>query len=88
MGMSSSERRNSVQKWEYCRLNGFGKYSVTVMTTLLGTKNIEVKRDKSKGDQTDEDAYCRVIAELGSQGWEAIGYLGQTGTILFKRPLA
>lgn len=77
----------TVQKWEYCRLNGFGKYSVTVMRPQ-NTVNIEVKRDKSKGDQSDEDAYHRVIAELGSQGWEAIGYLGQTGTILFKRPLA
>jgi hypothetical protein len=74
-------------RWEYCHLNRFSKPYTIAYYRPNGTAVVEVRRDKAKGDGSDEDAGNRAMAELGAQGWEAIGHLGQTGTILFKRSL-
>ena len=74
-----------MQCWEYCHLNRFSKPYTIALYGPSKTLVTEVKRDKSKGDGNDDDAYQRTIAELGLNGWEAVGHLGQTGTILFKR---
>ena len=76
-----------MQRWEYCHLNRFSKPYTIYFYQPSGTRVFEVKRDKSKGDGDDDAACLRMIAELGMQGWEAVGHLGQTGTILFKRPV-
>ena len=77
----------AVIKWEYCQIQAFSTPYRIVFMRANGAQSIEIKRDRSKGDHDDNDAYQRAIAELGMQGWEAIGYQGQTGNILFKRPL-
>jgi hypothetical protein len=77
-----------MQRWEYCHLNQFSKpYNIKYYRATRGADIVEVKRDKTKGDRSDEDACNRILAELGLQGWEAVGHLGQAATILFKRPL-
>ncbi|HEU5342957.1 MAG TPA: hypothetical protein VFU60_01300 [Ktedonobacterales bacterium] len=74
-------------KWEYCRLEAFSKPYRVLYMRVDGAQSFEVKRDKNKGDGSDDAAYLRTIAELGLQGWEALGYQGPTGNILFKRQL-
>ena len=76
-----------MQKWEFCHLYQFAKPYTIKFYQTTGAHVVEVKRDKSKGDGSDEDACSRAMAELGAQGWETVGHLGQTASILFKRPL-
>ena len=65
-----------MQKWEYCRIKGWvstrdESYSLSVFD---GTNKqwVSIKRDKSKGDSSDQDAVDRVFYQLGLDGWELV----------------
>lgn len=70
-----------MQRWEYCSVFS-GKVT---FYKVSGTVVLAIKRDKAKGDRDDNDAYNRVIAELGLDGWEYAGLNGLASW--FKRPL-
>jgi hypothetical protein len=74
-----------MQRWEYCCLN-VGELQ---MLSADSIKSIEIKRDKSKGDGYDWDAFLRTIAKLGLDGWEMVGNEAVNNKIIlwFKRPL-
>ena len=69
-----------MQRWEYYSLN-VGELQ---MLSADSIKSIEIKRDKSKGDRYDLDAYFRTVAKLGADGWEMVG---TDRGLFFKRPL-
>ena len=70
-----------MQRWEHCSVFS-GKVT---FYKVSGTTALIIKRDKAKGDRDDNDAYNRVIAELGLDGWEFAGMNGLASW--FKRPL-
>jgi hypothetical protein len=83
-----------MQKWEYCRLSNRYNDEPFVLTFYrpTGVAEVQVKRDKSKGDHDDNDGRARCLAQLGLDGWELVGvlahaYYPQSPYMWFKRPL-
>jgi hypothetical protein len=73
--------------WEYCEMDWA---DVTVRYYGTRTSRAErIKRDDTKGDRSDRDAWRRAIADLGEAGWELVGIRdGANGYhMYFKRPL-
>lgn len=77
-----------MQTWEYCAVHAdaFGQHAA-VFYGRDGSKSVPIRRDSAKGDQNDDDARHRFIAELGVRGWELITADTQGGTtrLYFKR---
>jgi len=78
-----------MQQWEYCRLTG-GSDATLNFYRVDGLISMPVKRDKARGDKSDDDARVRYIAELGRDGWELAGFAFLDYTrphLWFKRPI-
>ena len=60
-----------MERWEYCLVH-FGIHRL-IQFTPNGRQDVDLKRDKSKGDRSDYDAAERAIAQLGLEGWELVG---------------
>ena len=82
-----------MQKWEYA------VYSLTVTQGLMGGVSakvvflkrpkhevVEIKADKSQGDRNINDAWPRMLAQMGLDGWELVAAQGEH-LLYFKRPL-
>jgi hypothetical protein len=77
-----------MQQWEYCRLTGYND-PVLSFYRLDGVMSMPIKRDKARGDKSEDDARVRYIAELGHDGWELVGVAFQdpfNHQMWFKRP--
>jgi hypothetical protein len=73
-----------MQKWEYCYID---RYMAHVRNfTPGGPSDAQIRADGAMGDQTVDDAIARLVANLGLNGWEMVGY--DVKGIYFKRPLA
>ena len=72
-----------MQKWEYCVL---ATDSRELHTLSPSGRHIEkIRRDESKGDTSDNDAFNRTFAQLGLDGWEMVN--AESGVYWFKRPI-
>ncbi|MBI3967071.1 MAG: hypothetical protein HY329_15660 [Chloroflexi bacterium] len=60
-----------MQRWEYCVLSPNRLWSVA----------------DNKQQSSHVPDWILEVAELGRQGWEAVGYDSKAGNLLFKRPL-
>jgi hypothetical protein len=79
-----------MQKWEYCSLKDTGDGNVLTIYRADKAQHYPIKRDKVQGDISHQDAFDRLIATLGSDGWELIGFTsfaGHTSNWVFKRPI-
>jgi hypothetical protein len=78
-----------VQKWEYCRLHNTGGPGALTVYRGDGAQQFSVKADKTQGDRSDADAARRLIATLGLDGWELVGFEDAYGrNWVFKRPVS
>jgi hypothetical protein len=73
-----------MQQWEYCAVSTAGDPPFLIFYEPTGPRELQVKRDLTKGDASHYDAAARIIAELGLQGWELFNLT--EGTWVFKRP--
>jgi hypothetical protein len=72
-----------MQKWEYCVL---ATDSRELHKLLPSERRIQkIRRDESRGDTSDNDAFNRTFAQLGLDGWEMVTADG--GAFWFKRPV-
>lgn len=76
-----------MQRWEYALM-----YWPQMNLVLCGSptsRGYSIKRDKSVGDTSDLDAWHRVLAELGADGWELASALpyGDSAELYFRRPM-
>ncbi|HEY7125202.1 MAG TPA: hypothetical protein VH540_14715 [Ktedonobacterales bacterium] len=82
-----------MQRWEYAI------YDITVTQGMLGGTSakvvflkhprrevLEIKPDKSQGDRNIHDAWMRVLAQMGIEGWELAATQGEHIWV-FKRPI-
>lgn len=75
-----------MQKWEYCEVN----FTLNRLRYYRPGEIVEVdtKKEKARTDASDGHTLRRVIAKLGSEGWEMVASLESSGTmVLMKRPL-
>lgn len=77
-----------MERWEFCEVNTY--YHIMYHFTPNGRKITLIKRDRDKGDQSDDDATARTIAQLGLEGWELINgswgeMRGEKALLFFKR---
>ena len=73
-----------MQQWEYCLVSTAGDPPFVIFYEPTGPRELQVRRDLTKGDSSHYDAAARIIAELGLQGWELFNLT--EGTWVFKRP--
>jgi hypothetical protein len=66
------EQRNVSERWEHCSLFSGTLTFFRVDSSVV----VEVKRDKNRGDRSDNDAYNRTVAQLGLDGWQFAGMNG------------
>lgn len=54
------------------------------------SEGYSIKADRNMGDASDLDAWHRVLAELGQEGWELVSALpyGNSAELYLRRPLA
>ncbi len=77
-----------MQKWEYCRIHNSGGPEALIIYRGDRVQRFPVKADKTQGDRSDIDAVQRLIATLGLDGWELVGFEDlYTRNWVFKRPL-
>jgi len=85
-----------MQKWEYAAVT----MTITNVSSIFqrtdarlfffgpaGHRRIDIKQDKSQGDEDTVQAVFRIIAQLGMDGWELAASQGE-GLLYFKRPLS
>ena len=77
-----------MERWECCEVDTY--YHVLHRFTPNGWQGVALKRDKSKGDRSDDDATARAIAQLGLEGWELVNgawgeMRGEKAFLFFKR---
>ena len=66
------EQQSVNEKWEHCSIfNG-----ILTFYRVDNTVVVELKRDKSRGDRNDNDAFNRTVAQLGLDGWQYVGLNG------------
>ncbi len=71
-----------MERWEFCYVD-FIRHEFTSMTSEgLITKRI--RRDKSLGDDSKDNATARLIAQLGLEGWDMTNGAWNVGPILFS----
>ena len=76
------QQRTISDQWEHCSyFNG-----TLTFFRVTGTITVPVKRDKDRGDHSDTDAYNRIIAQLGLDGWQYVGMNGLASW--FKRRIS
>ena len=82
-----------MRRWEYCVVSAGGPVSVVVTYRSQGSEWRHIEPDPHRGERTAAEAVPRVIAELGSAGWEMVNAVpvvapeGASTEYFFKRPL-
>jgi len=72
-----------MDRWEYCYADML--YHRVFYFTSKGFKEQKIKKDKSIGDGSKDDAFARAIAQMGKDGWELINGAGDMRVVLFFR---
>jgi hypothetical protein len=75
-----------MDRWEYCYID-LVRHDITCLTTE-GLKNRRIKKDRSRENDTKDDATARLVAVLGHEGWEMTNGFGDIRPVFFfKRKL-
>ncbi len=69
--------------WEFCYVDML-RHECTRFTGS-GLESKKIKKDKSRGEDSKDDAVGRFIAELGMEGWELVSGTSDVRPVLFFR---
>ena len=75
-----------MERWEYCFADM--SYHRVYYLTPGGLREEKIKREKDR-DETKDDAFARLIARMGTEGWEMTNGVGGgiIVTLFFRRRL-
>jgi hypothetical protein len=75
-----------MDRWEYCYADM--SYHRVYYFTSEGFREEKIRRDKEV-DETKDDAFARLVAKMGMDGWELTSGVGGgiIVTLFFKRKL-
>ncbi len=75
-------------RWQYALM--YWPQMQLVFCGSPASEGYTIKADKSIGEKSDLEAWHRVLAELGSEGWELTAALpyGNSAELYLRRPVA
>jgi hypothetical protein len=76
----------STDHWEFCYVDML-RHEVTRFSPQ-GMETKKIKRDKTRQEDTKDDATGRFVAELGMEGWELASGTADIRPVLFFKKRA
>ena len=77
----------SLDRWEFCYVDTLRHECVRF--SAHGMEARKIKRDKSREEDSKDDAVGRFVADLGMDGWEIVsGTADMRPVLFFKKKLA